>query len=146
MLSALNVPTGNSLQFKPPFMKPAHLKKAIRKKTTIQKQLLNETDEMGVPNLPKRLFWECRYDKIDWQKAYVSVIERVLERGNEDEWLELIRYYGLEKVINTLRFEYMYLWDSTMEKVCVYFNLKPEAMKCYRVKQIRRERFGTTWF
>ncbi len=35
------------------------------------------------PNLPKRLFWEFKYDAMDWFKEYAAVIERVIERGTE---------------------------------------------------------------
>ena len=126
-------------------MKPNRLKRTVRGPAITEKQGPNETGEMGTPNFPKRLFWDSRYERIDWQECYRHVIERVLERGDEDEWRELIRFYGLGKVINTIRFEYMYLMDFNIDRVCAYFNLKPEALKCYRVKQIRTERFGNPW-
>lgn len=33
------------------------------------------------PNLKPRLFWEWRYEDIDWQEMALSVIERVLVWG-----------------------------------------------------------------
>ncbi|MBC6112221.1 transcriptional regulator [Pedobacter fastidiosus] len=44
------------------------------------------------------LFWDTEINKIDWQKQYIAVIERVFERGNEKEKEEIIRFYGKEKV------------------------------------------------
>jgi plasmid maintenance system antidote protein VapI len=40
------------------------------------------------------LFWDTRIDKIDWQKQKRAVIERVWQRGNEQEKEEAIRFYG----------------------------------------------------
>jgi len=90
------------------------------------------------PNLPKRLFWEFRYDGIDWQGGYGMVIERVMEWGNEEEWLEVIRFYGLDKVIHTLKYESTYLPDYTISKVCEYFKLRREELRCYTRKQLRK--------
>lgn len=87
------------------------------------------------PNLPKRLFWEFKYDAMDWFKEYAAVIERVIERGTESEWKELIRFYGLEKVVNTLKNETNYLPDEIIQDVSRYFNLNPTQLKCYTRKQ-----------
>ena len=57
------------------------------------------------PALPKRLFWEFRYEKIDWVGDYGTVIERV---------------------------------DFTISKVCEYFKLKQEELRCYTRKQLRK--------
>ena len=87
------------------------------------------------PNLKRRLFWEFRYSEIDWSKEYAAVIERVIERGTEQEWEELIRFYGKEKVVNTLKNETNYLADEIIQEVCRYFNLQPTQLKCYIRKQ-----------
>jgi hypothetical protein len=63
------------------------------------------------PNLPDRLFWEVNLQTIDWQKAFRSVIERVLDRGNEQEIDELHRYYGKEKVLSVFTSAPIYLMD-----------------------------------
>jgi len=89
------------------------------------------------PALPKRLFWEFVYETIDWQKAYSTVIERVIDRGNPAEWEELLRFYGRDKVVQVLKFESTYLMDHTIEKVCVSFNMRPEELRCYMRKQSR---------
>jgi plasmid maintenance system antidote protein VapI len=48
--------------------------------------------------LRKALFWDTDINKIEWQKQYRAVIERVFERGNDDEKQEIINFYGEEKV------------------------------------------------
>jgi len=61
---------------------------------------------MTTPNLAlirKALFWDTDINKIDWNKQYKAVIQRVFERGNEEEKLEIKRFYGnnvVEKVLS----------------------------------------------
>jgi len=44
------------------------------------------------------LFWDTDIHSIDWEKSKVSVIKRAFERGNDQEILEIIRFYGKEQV------------------------------------------------
>ena len=87
------------------------------------------------PNLPKRLFWEFKYDDIDWRDAYQEVMIRVFEWGSPEEWEEMIRFYGKEKVIKILKTEIKFLADYAIEKVCNYFSLHKEELLCYISKQ-----------
>ena len=53
--------------------------------------------------LHKALFWETTsLDKINWVKNADWVIQRTFECGNRQEIEEIIRFYGREKIINTL--------------------------------------------
>jgi hypothetical protein len=90
------------------------------------------------PNLHKRLFWDWRYDAIDWQKLYPSIIARVIERGTDEEWTEMIRFYGKAKVVNALMKEILYLPDYAADKATNYFNIKKEDLACYARKQLRK--------
>jgi hypothetical protein len=90
------------------------------------------------PNLPKVLFWDWKYDAMDWQKASRSVIERVLERGTDEEYQELIRFYGEAKIVNALRNEILFLPDYILDRITTYFKLRKEELKCYERKQLRR--------
>jgi len=42
------------------------------------------------------LFWDTAIEQIDWEKHKQAVIERVFERGNEEENQEIVRFYGEE--------------------------------------------------
>ncbi len=44
------------------------------------------------------LFWDTEMGKIDWQRNKAAVIERVFERGNEEERNEITRFYGQSAV------------------------------------------------
>ena len=91
------------------------------------------------PNLPKFLFWEFDYEKLDWQRAYLSVIDRVIENGNPDHWAEMVRFYGQDRVIKALKYEISYLTDNGVKAVCRYFHLSKQELKCYSKKQSQNQ-------
>lgn len=58
-----------------------------------------------LPNLSilrKSLFWDTNIHQIDWNKQYKAVINRIFERGNEEEKKEIERFYGNRKVRTVL--------------------------------------------
>lgn len=53
------------------------------------------------PDLSKirpALFWDTNLKKIDWHIQKKSIIKRVFERGNQEEILLMIDFYGIEVV------------------------------------------------
>lgn len=49
------------------------------------------------------LFWDTRIERIDWRRQKGAVIERVWQRGNEQEKDEIIRLYGkgvVDEILN----------------------------------------------
>ncbi|MDX9748158.1 MAG: hypothetical protein RBT57_06620 [Paludibacter sp.] len=48
-----------------------------------------------IPAIRSILFWDSKFDAIDWQKHKKAVITRVLERGSQEEIAEIARFYGL---------------------------------------------------
>lgn len=49
----------------------------------------------------KALFWDTDIKKIDWERQRRAGIERILERGNDQEKAEIKRFYG-EEVFNKI--------------------------------------------
>ena len=89
------------------------------------------------PELPRELFWDFRYDDIEWNDEYLTVMARVLERGTPGDWEEMIRFYSRQKVIHALKNEIKFLADYAIADVCVYFSLRKEDLLCYTRKQSR---------
>lgn len=48
------------------------------------------------------IFWDTDINHIDWTKQYRAVIQRIFERGTEQEQKEITRFYGIDKVQSTL--------------------------------------------
>ena len=90
------------------------------------------------PDLPKVLFWDFDFDKLDWNRSYRTIIERVLDKGDIRDWEEMIKFYGKENVIKALKTDITYLSDMTMEAVCKYFQLSKKQLRCYTKKQLHQ--------
>lgn len=51
------------------------------------------------PKIPGYYLWEYDLETFNYDKSYKIVIERILERGTLEEWREIKRYYGEEKML-----------------------------------------------
>lgn len=56
------------------------------------------------------LLWEYDLETFNYEKSYKIVIERVLERGNLEEWREMVRIYTKEQILETID------WSAQLEK------------------------------
>ncbi len=54
------------------------------------------------PNIPPYLLWEYDLETFNYQKSYKVVIDRILLLGTVEDWQEMLRFYSLEKIKETL--------------------------------------------
>lgn len=94
-----------------------------------------EGSEKRVLNVPRYFFWDQDYPRIDWENHYVSIIDRVLERGSYEHWEVLIDFYGRDRVVKTVVEEIGYMRDDVIDDVCTYFDLEKGSLKSYKRKQ-----------
>jgi hypothetical protein len=66
--------------------------------------------KLDKPNVPPRLLWEFDYDNFDFIKSYKIVIERILERGNLENWREMLRFYSKKQILETIE------WSSQIDE------------------------------
>ena len=52
---------------------------------------------IGTPYIRRILFWDTNFDKLDWGRYRDAVIQRVLERGSEEEKDEIARFYQISR-------------------------------------------------
>ena len=70
----------------------------------MKEEKLRQHSGSGTPDLTKLrpgLFWDTDINQIDWIGQKRAVIERVIERGSEEEKAEIRRFYG-EKAFNKI--------------------------------------------
>lgn len=48
------------------------------------------------------IFWDTKFDTIDWVQNSKYIIQRIFEYGDEPAIKEIIRFYGKDKVVRTL--------------------------------------------
>ena len=82
----------------------------------------------------KSLFWDVDASKFDYQKHAGHIIPRVFMRGKLNDMLEVLRYYGKEKVKNVL-LHTRYLDKKTLAFSANYFNVSKDNFRCYKLSQ-----------
>lgn len=87
--------------------------------------------------LSKQAFWDVDLEKIDYEKNAVHVVEKVIERGKSEDFDNLLRFYGFDRV-GHLTLKANWLSDIRINFCCVLFKVKPTDFKCYEKKQLNR--------
>lgn len=93
-----------------------------------------------ISQLSPYLFWDMDLSSLDTQKNSASLIQRVLEYGQLQDWKLTRNYYGLERVISdckTLRS----LDPKALSFICAISNTSKEEYRCYNFAQS----FPTLW-
>jgi len=86
-------------------------------------------------DISETLFWDVDKNTIDYNKHAPYIVERVLTMGTLEDFFAIRDYYGktkLKRIIKNLR----YLDERTLSFCCIYFKLKPEELRCYKMKQL----------
>lgn len=68
-----------------------------------RRQAGNSTPDIS--KFRRALFWDTDMTRIDWQEKKRAVIQRVFERGNEEEKNEIKRFYGEDTINDILKTE-----------------------------------------
>ena len=68
-----------------------------------EKRKLSQTNHPDLSKYTHTLFWDTKFENIDWNEHRSYVINRVFERGSEEEILETIRFYGRDVIVNSIR-------------------------------------------
>lgn len=69
----------------------------------IEKEKKKEMESPDLSLIRNSLFWDTDVQNINWNKQARAVIERIFEKGNDDEKNEITRFYGTAKVNQTIR-------------------------------------------
>lgn len=88
-------------------------------------------------HLSKSLFWDVDFEKIDWEKNAIFVVERVLMKGKWENFKSILEYYGkprIKEIIVNLR----YLDKRTLQFCSVYFDIPLNKFRCYNIRQSNR--------
>jgi len=91
-----------------------------------------------IPNLNIALFWDTDFQNIDYEEHSRFVIERVLTRGNLQDWKELKHYYGIEKIKDEV-VKLRYLDKITLNFCHTFFNIQKEDFRCYNTEPSIRQ-------
>lgn len=88
------------------------------------------------------LLWDVGPETIDAQQMYRTIIERVIQRGGEDDWAAMLSYYGrdvVQQVVETAP----YMSDAAIAAVCEVFGLQKEQLRSWQRKQYIPQTFNS---
>ncbi|MFN5317627.1 MAG: DUF6922 domain-containing protein [Bacteroidia bacterium] len=86
------------------------------------------------PNLNPRIFWDVRFDDLDYEKYANFIIERVFERGDVEDIRQTRRFYGDDRVKLALT-QAKWLGESTLTLAQALFDNDKNAYRCYILRQ-----------
>ncbi|MDQ1266210.1 MAG: hypothetical protein QG635_1362 [Bacteroidota bacterium] len=88
--------------------------------------------------LPDSLFWDADPGKLDPDTGASYIIERVISSGTFEDWKEIVRFYGDEKIKTTI-LNLRYLDRINLNFFSIYFNIPKEQFRCYNTPQSIRQ-------
>ncbi len=91
------------------------------------------------PNINPALLWDYDIDNFDWENGKTIVVQRVIERGQrEDFYIAIRKYGGLKNFIEIIK-TIPYLNDVDMNYVSKIFKIPLNELQCYKNKQHRQQ-------
>ena len=90
------------------------------------------------PNISRLPFWDVKYEDLDYEKDKFFIIEKVLNYGLWNDFVELVKFYGKDTIRKEI-IKSAYLKKDVLNFVCEYFDLKRKQFKCYNRRQSSQE-------
>lgn len=87
-----------------------------------------------IDGLSDQAFWDVEFDELDPKSGKDFIITRVFDRGNWEDILSVIIYYGKSQVIKSL-LNADYLMEHSMNLALGLFHIKPFQFKCFTQTQ-----------
>ena len=81
----------------------------------------------------ENLLWDSNVVKLDFEKNAAYIIERALTLGTWDDFREILKFYGKERVkreVVNLR----HIDDLTLHFSSTYFDIPLTDFRCYNIK------------
>ncbi len=82
----------------------------------------------------KNLFWDIDINDLNLDKHVRFIIERVLTKGDLNDWFELKKTYSLNRIKQEV-IQIRYLDKKTLNLLSLFFHIPKEDFRCYKIKQ-----------
>lgn len=56
------------------------------------------------------LLWEYDLETFNYVKSYKIVIERILQMGNLEEWRNMVKFYSMKQILETIE------WSAQLDR------------------------------
>ena len=97
-----------------------------------------KNSKIANPQINKALLWDYDLSSLDLTAMRRVIVQRVIERGREEDFLAIFNLYGgIEGVRQIIRDEVLWLEPKDISFASQTFGLKKEDLKCYTRAQSR---------
>jgi len=103
---------------------------------------LSMIDPLRHTRVRDHLLWEFNLETFDYQKSRSMVVERVVQRGDTDDWLTVFNLYGYEGVREQIK-QIPYLNNKDMNFVRVIFEIPLTELRCYTRKRFPEQHWNS---
>lgn len=79
------------------------------------------------------LFWDIDINDLNLDKHVRFIIERVLTKGDLNDWFEMKKIYGLNRIKQEV-IQIRYLDKKTLNLLSLFFHIPKEDFRCYKTK------------
>jgi hypothetical protein len=96
------------------------------------------------PQISPHLLWDVDKSNIDWNAMKKFVVQRVIERGWENDYYAIFKLYGGKTGVKKIIKEIPVLFSPKDEAfVLSVFNIKKGDLQCYIKKQLREKHLSS---
>jgi len=100
-----------------------------------------ETKTKDNPQISPHLLWDVDKSEIDWDKMKYFIVQRVIERGDMDDFYTIFQRYGGAEGVREIVKKLPAFYDPRDEALArVLFDLKKKDLECYKRLQLRKKR------
>lgn len=111
-------------------------KNIVIKFTLELKRIMSNNNLKSKPNISAIAFWDVNFENIDFDKSIVFVIEKVFNYGTWNDMIEILRFYGLEKIKRSI-VEVSYFKGPALSFLSLILELNEKDFIAYQLRQSR---------
>jgi len=92
------------------------------------------------PQISQHLMWDIDKSQFDWDKMKLFIVQRVIERGDIDDFYAILQVYGGIEGVREIAKNITAVLDPRDEALMrTLFNLKKNELECYKPRPLKRK-------
>ena len=100
----------------------------------MQSQIFNMSTQSYISQLSPVLFWDMDKENMDVERHSAGLIQRVLERGNLQDWRLTRDFYGMDRIVADCK-RLRTLDPMALSFICMLSDTNKEDYRCYQFRQ-----------
>lgn len=85
---------------------------------------------MNTISLSKKAFWDVSFEKLDFEKSSLFIMQKVFNYGSWDDQVAIMKFYGLDRIKKEI-VQASYLRKPVLSFLCTILRLQKTDFGCY---------------